>query len=84
MLRLGSRHALLTRQYRPRRFHGDILLFAATQARHASPKSWRPYVTGRIRVHDIPCRHPQMTDPIPIGTIGQLLNEYLQQSQKCR
>jgi amino acid adenylation domain-containing protein/non-ribosomal peptide synthase protein (TIGR01720 family) len=80
MLRLGRHYALLAPGYRPGKFHGDLLLFVATEDRleRFSPEMWATYITGSIAVHEIQCRHAHMTDPIPIATIGRLLERHLQ------
>jgi thioesterase domain-containing protein len=40
---------------------------------------WEPYITGQINVHEIPCRHARMTEPISIALIGRLLERHLQE-----
>jgi len=80
MLRYGQHCARLAPDFRPRLFRGNLLLFVAADVRRESffPELWEPYVTGRIEVHELPCRHAHMTDPIPIATIGRLLEQHLQ------
>src|SRR5207248_2580552 len=80
MLRLGRHSARLAFDYRPRLFDGDMLFFMAAEDRieRFTPQDWAPYVTGEIEVREIPCRHDHMTDPIPIATIGRLLEQSLQ------
>ena len=79
LVRLMGRHAALARRFRPERLDGDLLLFAAAERPREllSPELWRPYVTGRIDVHEIPCRHEEMTDAEPIAAIGRLLEARL-------
>jgi thioesterase domain-containing protein len=80
MLRLGRHYALLAPRYRPGNFHGNLLLFVATEGRleRFSPELWAPYITGSIAVHEIQCRHAHMTDPTPLAAIGRLLERHLQ------
>jgi nonribosomal peptide synthetase DhbF len=62
----------------PKRFDGDILLFVATEGEAKPPHEiWRPYVTGRIKVHSIDCAHDAMMDPLPAAKIGALLAKEL-------
>jgi thioesterase domain-containing protein len=60
--------------FSPERFKGDILLFVAANS-HAEPpiESWKPYVDGRIRVHEIDCTHDSIMDALPAGKIGKVL-----------
>ena len=64
----------IMRKFLPRLFHGDILLFVATQ-REAKPpiESWRLYADGQIMVHEIDCTHETMMSPLPIAKIGSVL-----------
>jgi FkbM family methyltransferase len=79
MLRLAKHNALLMAGFRPGRFEGDLLLFVATEGTELpSPEAWVAYVAGRIETHAVRCRHLGMTDPIPITTIGRLLERRLQ------
>jgi thioesterase domain-containing protein len=58
----------------PRRFRGDVLLFVAAGDEVAPPiESWKPYVSGRIKIHPIDVRHRDMLDPLPAGQIGKVL-----------
>jgi enterobactin synthetase component F len=42
-----------------------------------SPDAWRPFVGGRIEVHELACHHEQVLDPEPAAKIGQALQERL-------
>ena len=58
----------------PQLFHGDVLLFVATEGEAKPPiESWRPYVDGQIKVHQIDCTHDAMMDPLPAAKIGKVL-----------
>lgn len=81
MLRYGQHCARLAPDFRPRPFRGNLLLFVAADGRREifSPELWEPYITGQINVHEIPCRHARMTEPISIALIGRLLERHLQE-----
>ena len=68
----------LARNFVPQRFHGDVLLFAATQGdSRPEPDKWKSYVDGRISVYEMNCEHEHMTRPIPLARIGRVLaNEF--------
>jgi len=60
-VKLGKNHELSV-------FDGDIILVAATEGRAEAQQAtatarWAPYVSGEIFEHDIPCRHPELTQP---------------------
>ena len=58
----------LARNFVPQRFHGEVLLFAATQGgSRPEPDKWKPYVNGKISVYEIHCEHEHMTRPDSIG-----------------
>ncbi|MET9297398.1 amino acid adenylation domain-containing protein [Streptomyces sp. NPDC003077] len=61
-------------------FEGDLLYFHATEDKPAhAPGSgaWRPWVTGRIESHDVPCAHHAMTQSEPLAHIGRALADHL-------
>jgi thioesterase domain-containing protein/acyl carrier protein len=67
-------HALLMRTFEPKRFNGDVLLFTSTQEHITPPiESWKPYVTGRIKVHAVDCSHEGMMDAAAAASIGRVL-----------
>jgi len=64
----------LTTTYQPRPFHGDALLFTASNGGVAPPvDSWRPFITGQLTVHSIDCIHFRMMDAEPASKIGRVL-----------
>lgn len=67
--------------FRPAVFRGNMLFFVATQGRpdFFSPAQWRDYVTGEIKVHELHCRHPRITDPEQIAIVGKVLQSYLEE-----
>src|SRR5205085_5747134 len=71
---LSAHHETLARRHRPARFDGALTFVAAAERpRVLSPDLWRPYATGPIDVHELPCTHLELTDPGPIATTGSLL-----------
>jgi thioesterase domain-containing protein len=65
----------LMKTFLPQQFHGDVLLFVATDDEtKPAPESWRPYVSGQIKVFRIGCTHVKMmTDPVSATKIGTVL-----------
>ncbi|KUN96932.1 non-ribosomal peptide synthetase [Streptomyces caeruleatus] len=66
----------LVEEFSPRSYRGDLLFFTAAEDPDAdlyTPVSWRPYVTGRIDHHDLPCTHDEMTRPDALARIGASL-----------
>ncbi|WP_156743966.1 non-ribosomal peptide synthetase, partial [Mycobacterium sp. 1164985.4] len=56
----------LLRQHIPDIYHGDIIIFSATQNTDdtdSNPQNWTPYVTGNITVHPVNCGHDEMMTP---------------------
>jgi thioesterase domain-containing protein len=74
LARLSSHHETLARRHRPARFDGPVTFVAAAERpRVLSPDLWRPYVSGAVDVHELPCAHLELTDPGPIAVIASLL-----------
>ncbi|RZU53353.1 amino acid adenylation domain-containing protein [Krasilnikovia cinnamomea] len=66
--------------YRPGRFDGDVLFFQATEGRRPdapTPDTWRPYVGGRLLVHQVAARHGELTRRAPIARIGAVIAAHL-------
>jgi thioesterase domain-containing protein len=64
----------LMTEFSPKRFHGDISLFVATEGEPKPPDDiWEPYVDGHIKVHLVDCAHDNMMDPLPAAKIGGVL-----------
>jgi thioesterase domain-containing protein len=80
MLGVMQHHKRLEEGFRPDRFEGNIVLFVSTEGDETSPSpdTWTPYVSGDILVHEVACHHREMTLPVPLSTIGKLLEEHLQ------
>ena len=69
----------IMREFLPKRFRGDVLLFVATEDGAKPPiESWRPHVEGQIKVHEINCTHVAMMDALPAEEIGSLLAKELE------
>ena len=47
-------------------------------------KSWKPYVDGRIRVHEIDCTHDSIMDALPAEKIGKVLAIELDKQQTTK
>ena len=71
--------------FSPERFKGDVFLFVAANS-HAEPpiESWKPYVDGRIRVHEIDCTHDSIMDALPAEKIGKVLAIELDKQQTTK
>jgi enterobactin synthetase component F len=74
----------LARQYVPRKVRLDLLYFQATEITgdvdgilDRGPSAWRPFVAGRIEVHELACHHEAVLDPIPAAQIGSVLRQRL-------
>jgi nonribosomal peptide synthetase DhbF len=74
IIQVMKQNSRLARHFRPQRFRGDVLLFAATQGGSSpEPEKWEPYVSGTIAVHEVDCEHVHMMRPIPLAQIGRVL-----------
>jgi thioesterase domain-containing protein len=67
-LKIFENNVKLGKNHEPSMFDGDIILVAATEGRGESGQAtatarWVPYVSGEIFQDDIPCRHPELTQP---------------------
>jgi glyine---[glycyl-carrier protein] ligase len=71
----ASRHSGgLMKAFVPQTFRGDVSLFVATADEIRPPiETWRPFVSGQIKIHPIDCIHRDMMDPGPTAKIGKLL-----------
>jgi thioesterase domain-containing protein len=71
------------KKYRPARFDGDVLFFAAMDTNASGPiASWAPYVNGQQQVRRINYAHDAMMDARPAAKIGKLLAVELNKQQK--
>ncbi|MFD7552900.1 alpha/beta fold hydrolase, partial [Streptomyces sp. NPDC059578] len=70
----------LMRDFVPGVFTGDLTFVMATAERGENPpepSDWRPFVTGAVREHHVPCAHLDMTRPDPLALIGAMVARWL-------
>ncbi|MGW7535480.1 amino acid adenylation domain-containing protein [Amycolatopsis sp. NPDC054798] len=76
LLGVLRRNYRLHQEHRAERCSGDLLLFRATgspgQPRDLAAE-WRPYVEGKVRVHDVASPHERMLRPEALADIGPVL-----------
>ncbi|KAG0221779.1 hypothetical protein BGX31_009562, partial [Mortierella sp. GBA43] len=82
LVRLGNNHS-------PLGCNSGMLLFRAMvqqdpSRQPISPDEWKPYVKGEIEVYDIDCDHIAMDQPGPLGEIGSVLAQKLEEIQASR
>ncbi|SIT65154.1 MULTISPECIES: non-ribosomal peptide synthetase [Burkholderiaceae] len=75
---IAKNNVRIVRDYSPSQYGGDALLFRATVAEAGceplvKPDAWRPYVLGKIEVHDVHCSHGEMLKPEPTAAIASIL-----------
>jgi thioesterase domain-containing protein len=81
MYDVAKNNHLLASNFIPARFDGDLLLFSATVDRTGEeppPEAWEPYISGEIRIREVPCRHQLMTEPDSLAIIGSILRTELE------
>ncbi|MEU6540194.1 amino acid adenylation domain-containing protein [Streptomyces sp. NPDC047000] len=69
-----SRSIELARTHSPGCYRGDAEFFLATQDRGETPpdpSAWHPFVSGGLTVHEVACRHGELTGPEPLRRIGR-------------
>ncbi|MEU1866242.1 amino acid adenylation domain-containing protein [Streptomyces gardneri] len=75
-----SSNVRLRHEFVPERFDGDLLFFAATEGRtgrRQRPDDWRPYLAGRLDVHELPFAHGDMTRPDALARMADALIDRL-------
>ncbi|MDT0615855.1 amino acid adenylation domain-containing protein, partial [Streptomyces lancefieldiae] len=80
LVEVFSSNVRLRHEFAPERFDGDLLFFAAAEGRtgpRPRPEDWRPYVAGRIDIHELPCAHGDMTRPEPLALVADVLVDRL-------
>jgi thioesterase domain-containing protein/acyl carrier protein len=72
-------NARLEKRFRAGHYEGDMLFFFADkkEEEHRLPSAWKPYVSGKIEVHTVHCKHYEMTEPAPLKAIGSILEQRL-------
>ncbi|GGA35435.1 non-ribosomal peptide synthetase [Dyella nitratireducens] len=82
----------LARKHVPRQIDADVMFFRAAQKEavdlsaqlYDRPEAWRPYVDGRLEIHEIACHHQSMLDAAPAAEIGRLVTQRLHGLQTIR
>ncbi|MGP3977015.1 amino acid adenylation domain-containing protein, partial [Streptomyces sp. 8N114] len=84
LCRSHERHGRALREYRPGRFHGDLLLFIATgepgsggSGPWRTSRAWQPFVDGRIEVHEVDSGHDHLMLPKALSRIGPVVADRL-------
>jgi thioesterase domain-containing protein len=80
LVQVYLRNRELIAQFRPDRFHGDLLFVRATADKVPSDPtaaSWRPWVSGEIAELELDCAHGTLTRPGPLARIGAALSAVL-------
>jgi enterobactin synthetase component F len=74
----------LARQFAPRKLNLDLLYFHATEVTgnvdgilDRSPSAWRPFVGGKVEVHELACHHESVLEQAPAAQIGTILQQRL-------
>ncbi|WP_046775969.1 alpha/beta fold hydrolase, partial [Streptomyces yangpuensis] len=81
LLRIVRNHAVLSAEFTPDRFSGDVLFVAAAQGtdeRSPTVAEWEPYIGGRISHHSVASDHDGMMRPEPQRTIGRIIAAHLE------
>jgi amino acid adenylation domain-containing protein len=74
-------NSILEQKFRASQYKGDMLFFFADvkEGEHRLPGAWEPYISGKMEVHTVHCKHYEMTEPAPLKTIGKILNQKLRE-----
>ena len=74
-------NSILEQRFRASQYEGDILFFFADvkEGEHRLPSAWQRYISGKLEVHTVHCKHYEMTEPAPLKTIGKILNQKLRE-----
>ncbi|KAF9399972.1 hypothetical protein BGX21_005210 [Mortierella sp. AD011] len=73
----------LSNEFSPSVYSGDMIFFSAIQsARVPDPSSWKPFILGKIEVHEVECEHLEMDRPGPMEEIGRVLVTKLEKSYR--
>ena len=79
---IAGNNGRLGRSFAPDVYHGDLLLFVASDSRRGDlpmpeqtrPEAWSPYVLGHIQVRDVDALHSELLlKPEPAAAIGREL-----------
>jgi enterobactin synthetase component F len=84
-------HLKLARRYRPEKVDVSLLYFHATETTgdvngiiDREPSAWRPFIRGKIEVHELECHHEAVFDPVPAAQIGRILQQRLSSLEDSR
>ncbi|WP_433342168.1 amino acid adenylation domain-containing protein [Streptomyces sp. CA-253872] len=80
LLRIVRNHAVLSAEFAPDRFGGDVLFLSAAHGRDAqspTPDVWEPHIGGTLVHHTIASDHDGMMRPEPQQEIGRILAGHL-------
>ena len=84
--RICANNLRLNAGWTPKLYQGPVVFFRASKlengSRGSDPSRWRPYVTGDIRVHEIPSTHIDLMSQAPAAYISRLLASELDASKK--
>ena len=74
-------NSILEQKFRASHFDGDILFFFADvkEGEYRLPSAWQPYISGKLEIHTVHCKHYEMTEPAPLKAIGKILNHKLRE-----
>ena len=80
LLAVYSQTVRLPLSYRPERYQGDAILFAAADSSNPErlTEDWRPFIAGAITTIAIPCDHDDMTTPDSSARIAAVLAAAIQ------
>ena len=68
--------------FKPERFDGEVLLFVAANGYLTAPvELWRPYISGRLRVHEIDCDHDAILEANSAAEIGRTIASELEKQR---
>ncbi|WP_217208199.1 non-ribosomal peptide synthetase [Streptomyces sp. AC550_RSS872] len=84
LLRIVRNHAVLSAEFTPDRFGGDVLFLSAahgTDEQSPTVAEWEPYIGGRIYRHSIASDHDGMMRPEPQRAIGRIIAAHLDRMQ---
>ncbi|MET9301303.1 amino acid adenylation domain-containing protein [Micromonospora aurantiaca] len=80
ILRASEHLHRVMRDFEPAVFRGDLLFFHASLEPADNPQgavAWKPYIDGRIEVHDLPCGHFDVLEHARAAEVGLVVREHL-------
>lgn len=67
---------VLQRDYEPEVFQGSVRLITTSANAHPdwpSPDTWKPYVAGELRIHDVATEHGRLLDAQALAEYGPVI-----------